>query len=353
MAKIYTGTADEQQELMRQEDALRASAPQERKAGFWDSFTQGIAGVLSNESGAGAVRAYQQGIEQKNLKNRNDLNAKLAELRERALKKAELDAHDANSSLSQQAQTQSTEDFYKFGQVVMKNHPELLQEWTPEQAQSYIGKRSLAELDQGQETRMGLLRGFVNDYAARKDKQAHERKLAEREDVKAGRIQTGQELSLNRDWRNHPITKSSNEMGLAYNKFNAAMKTANSGMKDLSSIYAFVKALDPNSVVREGEIALSREATPALNKLKDMVNKYGKEGSLIPPQTILQIKAQMDAIRAGQDISQLALDDQFRQQSMDFGFNPERVVTTRKEKAAGVNTVKTPSGFKLKIKGQP
>lgn len=56
----------------------------------------------------------------------------------------------------------------------------------------------------------------------------------------------------------------------------------NTGAGDLSLIYSYVKMLDPGSVVREGEIALSREPTPLLTSL---IQKYKKaaEGELLHP----------------------------------------------------------------------
>lgn len=67
------------------------------------------------------------------------------------------------------------------------------------------------------------------------------------------------------------------------------LKTQN-GISDMAILYTFIKALDPNSVVREGEVKFAQEATSYLERLGLKVTKLTK-GIMLTP-------AQRDAIMA-------------------------------------------------------
>lgn len=86
----------------------------------------------------------------------------------------------------------------------------------------------------------------------------------------------------------------SNQTLKRYREQAAAVKTVQalatkpnpSNADDLSLIYAYVKLLDPGSVVREGEIKLAGNATPALTKLVVAARRlYSNKNAILDPST--------------------------------------------------------------------
>lgn len=55
-----------------------------------------------------------------------------------------------------------------------------------------------------------------------------------------------------------------------------ALSTRKGGVFDVANLYSFVKALDPESVVREGEISLSQRAMPGLDRIALLYNNMAK-----------------------------------------------------------------------------
>lgn len=56
----------------------------------------------------------------------------------------------------------------------------------------------------------------------------------------------------------------------------------NSGVGDVAAVYQFIKALDPTSVVREGEMALLGEARSLMDRLKGSANRVQQGRTLTP-----------------------------------------------------------------------
>jgi len=57
---------------------------------------------------------------------------------------------------------------------------------------------------------------------------------------------------------------------------------AGDGAAQVDMLYAFIKAMDPTSVVREGEIALAREATPLWDWARANVEKIKNKSAVLP-----------------------------------------------------------------------
>lgn len=65
------------------------------------------------------------------------------------------------------------------------------------------------------------------------------------------------------------------------------------GAAQVQLLYAFIKAFDPTSVVREGEIALAQRATPLWDWAKANVSKVANKSVLVPPEIVQQMGALM------------------------------------------------------------
>lgn len=58
--------------------------------------------------------------------------------------------------------------------------------------------------------------------------------------------------------------------------------------RSLGALYSYIKALDPNSVVREGEISLSQEARSGFERVEGFFNKLAK-GQVLNPDEIKEV----------------------------------------------------------------
>jgi hypothetical protein len=62
------------------------------------------------------------------------------------------------------------------------------------------------------------------------------------------------------------------------------LAVAGDGAAQVEMLYSFIKAMDPTSVVREGEIALAREATPLWEWARSNVSKVENKSVVLPPE---------------------------------------------------------------------
>lgn len=79
---------------------------------------------------------------------------------------------------------------------------------------------------------------------------------------------------------NHPTVKGAMDAGRAYNELLAASQ-AKTPEADLHMIYMLAKIYDPNSVVREGEVATAANTSPAMEKWWGLYNKQMQAGSAL------------------------------------------------------------------------
>jgi len=79
---------------------------------------------------------------------------------------------------------------------------------------------------------------------------------------------------------NHPTVKGAMDAGRAYNELKAASQ-AKTPEADLHMIYMLAKIYDPNSVVREGEVATAANTSPAMEKWWGLYNKQVEAGTAL------------------------------------------------------------------------
>lgn len=68
------------------------------------------------------------------------------------------------------------------------------------------------------------------------------------------------------------------------------------GVKDISALYAMIKAMDPGSVVKEGELKLFDEARSVWQKAGTSISKLGKNTRTLDMKALQDIKLAMDNI---------------------------------------------------------
>lgn len=79
---------------------------------------------------------------------------------------------------------------------------------------------------------------------------------------------------------NHPTVKGAIDASRAFNELKAAAQ-AKTPEADLHMIYMLAKIYDPNSVVREGEVATASNTSPAMEKWWGLYNKQVQAGTVL------------------------------------------------------------------------
>lgn len=112
----------------------------------------------------------------------------------------------------------------------------------------------------------------------------------------------------------------------AYQK---TQKVAENKSGDLSLIYSYVKILDPNSVVREGEIALSTQAPSVAQQLARTYNRVYK-GRLMTPEERSQVKGEIKSLRDVVIEQAKPIIDAYKEDSDAYGLEADRVLGSYK-----------------------
>lgn len=132
------------------------------------------------------------------------------------------------------------------------------------------------------------------------------------------------EFKLNDDWRQ--TSKGFIEVASAIRKINTALDTADKNPgSSLAAGTAFMKILDPNSVVRESELALALNASGWFDRATNIAQRMVSGGIMTPLQVKNLRAAANDLYREAQK-AQRDIDASFRQRAMDYGLSPERVI---------------------------
>lgn len=105
----------------------------------------------------------------------------------------------------------------------------------------------------------------------------------------------------------------------------SALSSKKGGISDVGQLYSFVKILDPNSVVREGEIALSQNAVPGLDKVALAWNNF-RAGRINTEDMNKQIKLAAKDIYGQRLLGLREVQGAYATRAKQYGLN-ESVVT--------------------------
>lgn len=163
---------------------------------------------------------------------------------------------------------------------------------------------------------MGLL-----GAKAEKEKADAKRALS---DAANPRPRTDMELrnasDLRKEFQGRPGVKDFNQIQTAYRKVESAANEP-SAAGDLSLIYGYMKMLDPNSTVREGEFASAQNAAGVPDKIRNMANKIISGERLNVDQRKDFISQARNVYRA-QAEQMKAIEDEFGGLSKRYGVDP-------------------------------
>ena len=99
------------------------------------------------------------------------------------------------------------------------------------------------------------------------------------------------------------------------------------GPGDISLIFAFMKMIDPISVVREGEQATARNAGSIPQRVYGAYNKLlGKQGAIFDPEVRENFYKEAQKLYKAAEKTQLGIEQQFRKLSESYSLDPDKVV---------------------------
>ena len=173
--------------------------------------------------------------------------------------------------------------------------------------------------------------GYTNKDLALKPQLTQSQIDKNRADIEAGRAtaQTANaekigktEQDLRKEFQGTPMFTQANEVNTAYRKVLAAPPTPKG---DLALVYSYVKILDPGSVVREGEIQLSKEGRSYETQVKAWVSK-AKTGEGFTPEERADFRAGAKAAYTSQMQSYTSAAENYKRMATERGANPANVV---------------------------
>jgi hypothetical protein len=91
-----------------------------------------------------------------------------------------------------------------------------------------------------------------------------------------------QEAQFRQQWQSNPQVQAALGLKNATEMLIKLDPNTNTGVSDVAAVYQFVKALDPTSVVREGEIALLGEAKSLIDRIRGSAERVQKGRTLTP-----------------------------------------------------------------------
>lgn len=137
---------------------------------------------------------------------------------------------------------------------------------------------------------------------------------------------------LRKEVTGHPITKNTIVMAESYDKVRSAFGGKPSPAGDISGVFAYMKILDPNSTVREGEQAQARNAAGVPEQIQNLYNKL-LSGETLNPKQRKDFINQSEKLYRNQYDRQQALNKDFEAVAKATGINPKLIFAGTKFKA--------------------
>lgn len=181
-------------------------------------------------------------------------------------------------------------------------------------------KDSIAKAEDGiSNDQLNYLKIRMQEEAANKRFDAS-LKSAERQ---AARANGGEEDKLRSQYINNPIYKNMAEINQAYQGI--ANNPGNSGAAQQAMVYQFSKILDPGSVVKEGEYAMSAANAGKINQARQYLTMLNSGQMLTPPQVALMKDVARNLVESSRGIMD-EHNNLYRQLAINKGVNPANVV---------------------------
>jgi hypothetical protein len=139
------------------------------------------------------------------------------------------------------------------------------------------------------------------------------------------RIAAGDASPLRKEWMDHPAVKKYEQAILPYQQFSENVKVG-TATADISLIYNLAKMLDPESVVREGEMLIWQKTGGALDRLQGLYDKIVSSRAALPPQTRANLADTAERVMTETHKNYERAADRFGTIAGKMGIDPELIV---------------------------
>lgn len=217
-------------------------------------------------------------------KNKNDRESDALKLDLSKLNfKDEKAKSDANSELSQVTRTSVIDSLNRMGRkdLASKISPNM----SAKQVEDVFGQQNLANM--------------MSQYEAQQNRLEIQRmRLDEKRQAGLNKLDKEKENFITQRYdklTNSPKYKAMSQIG-SFKKIIDDAVANPSGVKDINALYAMIKAMDPGSVVKEGELKLFDNAKSIWQKAGSSITSLGNNKRVLDMKSLNEIKKAMDAI---------------------------------------------------------
>lgn len=144
---------------------------------------------------------------------------------------------------------------------------------------------------------------------------------------------------LRKEYQSHPVTKRTFEVQSAWDKAKSVLDSP-SPAGDMAAIFMFMRTLDPQSTVREGEYKSAAEATSALGRVETYANNV-KAGRKLNDEQIKDFRTVMEKFYKAQIKEQARLDKQYSDLATRSGLSPQDLLIRTEQTEQAKPTVKS------------
>lgn len=130
-------------------------------------------------------------------------------------------------------------------------------------------------------------------------------------------------MRLRTDYRLQPAVKNARTIQTAYQRIK---NTQDNAVGDLSLIFAYMKMLDPESVVRETEFANAQNAAGVPDRVRNIYNRV-MEGERLNPNQRAQFRSQAEQLARGAQDGLKRTNAEFRRIAQKYGVDVSLIFT--------------------------
>jgi len=198
-----------------------------------------------------------------------------------------------------------------------------------------IDKMSAAQIDK---VAPGIYKAYA-DELNRKNEMAKITKSGENDSKKYTH-------QLNKDYNSDATTSDTREIMQAAAKAEALARD-NTGKSDIALVYAFAKAIDPRSVVKEAEYKVYSTNGSLVGQVDSYIQR-AKNGKL-PDSERAEILRTIRTTANAQKEKQIAVDNRYRMQAEFYGVDPKYIFNEAVPDKPAPNTIVEVAGKKYKV----
>lgn len=149
----------------------------------------------------------------------------------------------------------------------------------------------------------------------------------------ADRADRGAQSQLRREFNGRQEVRDFREVESAYNNVRSAAQNP-SAAGDLSMIFAYMKMLDPGSVVREQEFANAQNAAGVPDRIRNQYNRV-LNGQRLNPNQRQDFVTQAERLYGARRDTFSRIENEYRTEAELSGYDPNRIVPRRPEVQTG------------------